>query len=218
MRTRDLNIFIRSQFAVDILNKVIPNNEVKTMDEYISPRKPFGIESNIINSNIWNNEENNLHNPIKCLGKGNKIGYIEKNNVSMHKDWLNYWKVFIPRANNIGTELNDDNLNTMVAEPNSCCTEAYLFVGINLNLDTISAFNIAKFFKTKFARFMHGIAKASHDASRITYRFVPLQDFTENSDIDWSKSIEEIDKQLYRKYNLTNDEIAYVESMIKPME
>ena len=65
---------------------------------------------------------------------------------------------------------------------------------------------------------MHGIAKASHDASRTTYKFVPVQDFTSNSDINWSKSIAEIDKQLYKKYGLSEDEINYIESMIKPME
>ena len=54
--------------------------------------------------------------------------------------------------------------------------------------------------------------------TKSTFYFVPLQDFTENSDIDWSKSISEIDQQLYKKYNLTEEEIAFIESMIKPME
>ena len=49
------------------------------------------------------------------------------------------------------------------------------------------------------------------------YRFAPMQDFTENSDIDWNKSVEEIDEQLYAKYHLSDDEIAFIESMIKPM-
>lgn len=217
LKTRDLNIFIRSQKAVDVLNKVIPNDEIETMDKYISPRKPFGIESNVINLDIWN-ESDNFINSVKCLGKGNRIGFLKRDKVLSHIDWTDSWKVFIPRANNIGTELNDDNLNTIIGEPNSCCTEAYLFIGIDLNLDNNSALNLSKYFKTKFTRFMHGIAKASHDASRTTYRFVPRQDFTNNSDINWCLPISEIDKQLYKKYNLNNDEIAYIESMIKPME
>ena len=61
------------------------------------------------------------------------------------------------------------------------------------------------------------MAKASQHATSKTYRFVPLQDFTNNSDIDWGKSIPEIDAQLYKKYKLTEEEIAFVESMIKPM-
>jgi hypothetical protein len=64
---------------------------------------------------------------------------------------------------------------------------------------------------------MHSLAKASQDATSKTFKFVPLQDFTENSDIDWTKSISEIDQQLYKKYNLSAEEISFIESMIKPM-
>jgi hypothetical protein len=64
---------------------------------------------------------------------------------------------------------------------------------------------------------MHSLAKASQDATAKTFKFVPLQDFTNNSDIDWSKTISEIDVQLYRKYGLTAAEINFIESMIKPM-
>ena len=62
------------------------------------------------------------------------------------------------------------------------------------------------------------MAKSSQDATSKTYRFVPLQDFTSNSDIDWSQSIPDIDRQLYTKYNLSDDEIAFIEKMIKPMD
>ena len=78
--------------------------------------------------------------------------------------------------------------------------------------------NLSIYLKTKFARYLHGVAKISQHGTAKTYRFVPLQDFTEHSDIDWSKSIAEIDQQLYRKYNLSDDEIAFIEKMIKPME
>ncbi|MEI2823570.1 MAG: hypothetical protein V9F02_09105 [Chitinophagaceae bacterium] len=61
------------------------------------------------------------------------------------------------------------------------------------------------------------LGKASQDATSKTYKFIPLQNFTSKSDIDWSKSIEEIDKQLYKKYRLTKEEISFIESMIKPM-
>ena len=86
-----------------------------------------------------------------------------------------------------------------------------------MELNKTSANNLRKYFTSKFARFLHSLAKASQDATSKTYRFVPLQDFTNNSDIDWRKSISEIDAQLYKKYKLTEEEIAFVESMIKPM-
>ena len=113
--------------------------------------------------------------------------------------------------------MNDDNLNAVVGKPNSVCTESYLLLGINLNLDETAANNICRYFKTKFARFMHSLAKASQDATAKTYRFVPLQDFTSNSDIDWSKSVSEIDKQLYKKYGFSKDEIEFIESKVKEM-
>ena len=71
---------------------------------------------------------------------------------------------------------------------------------------------------TKFLRFIVGILKTSQNISQLVYKFVPVQDFTDNSDIDWSKPIPEIDKQLYAKYGLTDEEIAFIEGMIKPME
>lgn len=218
MKTRNLDIFIRDQKSIDILDKVFIDEKLITMEEYISPRKPFGIESNIINTSKWSTNINSFTNPIKCLAKGLKFGYIDLQNVVSHRNWIEKWKVYTPRANNVGTELNDDNLNTIIGQPNSICTEAYIVIGADLELNENSANNIRKYFKSKFARFMHGIAKASHDASRTTYRFVPVQDFTSNSDINWSKSIAEIDKQLYKKYGLSEDEINYIESMIKPME
>lgn len=77
---------------------------------------------------------------------------------------------------------------------------------------------ISKYLKTKFVRYLHSLAKASHDATSKTYRFIPMQDFTKESDIDWSKSIPEIDAQLYAKYGLTAEEIDFIKSKIKPME
>ena len=65
---------------------------------------------------------------------------------------------------------------------------------------------------------MLGILKVTQDNPKETWKFVPLQDFTVNSDIDWSKSIEDIDRQLYKKYELGKSEIDFIEKMIKPME
>jgi hypothetical protein len=72
--------------------------------------------------------------------------------------------------------------------------------------------------ETRFSRFLHSVAKSSQDATSKTFRFVPLQDFTENSDVDWSKDILDIDKMLYTKYNLSEEEINFIESMIRPMD
>lgn len=217
MRTKGSDIFIRDNIAIGILAKVI-FEDTDVMARYISPRKPFGIESNVVRSNQWKKSKDTLNSPICCYGKGKQVGFIELSQSILHKEWIDVWKVYIPRANNIGTELNDDNLNTFIGQPQTICTEAYLVMGADLLLNKQSAKNLSKYFSTKFTRFLHSIAKASHDASRKTYCYIPLQDFTPNSDIDWSKSIEEIDKQLYKKYNLTSQESEHIENKIKSME
>jgi len=153
-----------------------------------------------------------------CYAKGKKIGYVENKLYNFQKIIIDCYKVFTPYANNIGTELNDDNLNTFVGKPGSICTETYIMLGYNLKLDRNSATNLSKYFSSKFSRFLHSLAKSSHHGTSKTYKFVPLQDFTEKSDIDWTKSIPEIDQQLYAKYGLTAEEIAFIESMIKPMD
>ena len=76
---------------------------------------------------------------------------------------------------------------------------------------------MGNYLRTKFARFFHSLAKASQDATSKTYRFVPLQDFTKSSDIDWSQSVSEIDVQLYDKYGLSEKERQFIESKIQPM-
>lgn len=127
------------------------------------------------------------------------------------------WKVFTPRANNIGTELADDNFNTIIGKPNSVCTEAYILIGEGLDLDEKKCENLCKYFKTQFARYMHSLAKASHDATSKTYSYIPLQDFSDESDINWTDSISGIDEQLYDKYKLDIPEIEFIKKMIKPM-
>ncbi|MEF9967603.1 MAG: Eco57I restriction-modification methylase domain-containing protein, partial [Longicatena sp.] len=173
MKTEKLDIFVRDNVGVEILNKINCDNTTPVMFNYISPRKPFGIESNIVKTERWKKDITAFKEPIMCYGKGKQIGYISSSETILHKEWINKWKVYTPRANNIGTELNDDNLNTFVGEPNSICTEAYIVIGVELNLDRVSANNLSIYFKTKFVRFLHSISKASHDASRKTYCFIP---------------------------------------------
>lgn len=218
LKTDDLDILIRHGIAVEILKKVKLSQEFESFEDYISTRKPFGLEANIVKKpNVFKSSKDGIENPVYCYGKGQKIGYLELNDITKNKEWINKIKVFTPRANNIGTELNDDNLNTFIGKPNTICTESYIVVGVDLELNENSASNLCKYFTTKFARFQHSVGKASQDATSKTYKFIPVQDFTSKSDINWTKSIEEIDQQLYKKYKLSIEEIEFIEKMIKPM-
>jgi hypothetical protein len=209
--------FVRHNEAVSIIEKLNKKDDFKSFTDAISPLRPFGFRGYFINDENFRSEPTGLKKPIICYGKGKKIGFVDTNEITIRKDWIDRYKVFTPRANNIGTELNDDNLNSFIGEPGTICTESYIVVGADLSLDKVSANHLSKYLTTRFVRFMHSLAKASQDATSKTYKFVPLQDFTPNSDIDWSQSIPEIDQQLYKKYNLSPEEVAFIESMIKPM-
>ena len=217
MNELNLDMFIRYQPAVSIIKKIFDGDYTNSFNKIVSARKPYGIESNIIKTPSYHSKRDTLNEPVKCYGKSGKKGYVEKSLVKSNEGLITKWKVCTPRANNIGTELNDDNLNSFVSEPGSISTEAFIVIGANVLHSEIECLNVCKYLRTRLVRFMHSLAKSSQDASRETYRFVPLQDLTESSDIDWSKSVAEIDQQLYAKYNLDDTEIAFIESMIKPM-
>ncbi|MFN3968211.1 Eco57I restriction-modification methylase domain-containing protein [Flavobacterium sp.] len=218
LKTEDSEIFIRHWKSLSIINKIKNSNQFESFENHVSSRRPFGLDGNITkNIKIFRLVKNGLKNPIICYGKSKKIGYLDKEEITVNKEWIDKYKVFTSYANNIGTELNDDNFNSFIGQPGTISTETYIVIGANLELDDNSALNLTKYFTSKFARFMHSLSKASHHGTSKTYKFVPLQNFTANSDIDWTKSIQEIDSQLYTKYGLTDEEKEFIESMIKTM-
>lgn len=217
LKSGETEIFIRHQTALEILEKVKGKVGFKSFENHVSSRKPFGLDGAFSNSPKFRSTKEGLTEPLTCFGKAKKVGYVEKGQFKFKEHLIKAFKVFTPYANNIGTELNDDNLNTFIGEPGTICTETFIMLGYNLKLNKESASNLSKYFTTKFSRFLHSLAKASQHGTSKTYKFVPLQDFTPNSDIDWSQSIPEIDQQLYKKYKLSAEEIAFVERMIKPM-
>lgn len=184
---------------------------------FVSVRRPFGLGGTFIKQNEFKLDKANLEKPVKIYGKGT-TGYTSLKNIPKNQEWINKVKVFTARANNIGTELNDDNLNAFIGEKGTAATETYLVIGVDLDLTKVTADNIVKYLKTKFVRYLISISKSSQDAARGTYRFVPIQDFSFNSDIDWTKSIFEIDQQLYKKYNFSDDEINFIEKKVQAMD
>lgn len=217
LSSANAEIFVRDGRSITILSKVncSPNN---SLESWISPLKPFGLRGYFINDIQFKESAVGLNNPVSCVAKGLKVGYVEREIILQHKEWIDTFKVIMPRANNIGTEANDDNLNVFTAPPGMICTESYLCIGANQELSETQCNNMCKYLKGRFARYLHSVAKASQDATSKTFKFVPLQNFTSESDIDWSHSVADIDHQLYAKYGLTEDEIAFIESMIKSMQ
>lgn len=140
--------------------------------------------------------------------------WIKRNYLKL-PDNIDGFKVFIPKSNGSGA-LGEALSTPVVGSPNTGHTVTFLSIG-NFS-DSQGAENCLAYIKTKFARTLLSSLKVTQDNPRETWANIPLQDFTSNSDIDWSKSIAEIDQQLYAKYGLSEEEIAFVESMVKPME
>lgn len=202
---KDLDVFIRHNDAISIIDKVlIKNPEIQKGDSFaklVSPRKPFAFPTNFTD---FHNK--NFKGAVQIYAN-KKVGYISRDKIALNKEWVDKWKIFTSYANNIGTESPDDNLNTIVASPNTCCTETYLVIGADMKLNEKKAKNISDYLHTKFVRFLVSLKKPTQHAVGRTYSFVPLQDFSES----WT------DEKLYKKYKLTKEEIDFIESMIRPM-
>jgi len=172
---------------------------------------------------FFDKKPNDSHDYVRMYGlvKNKRCyKYVRRDYVQGHKN-LDYYKVLIPQANGsgaIGEVLSTPLVGQpLVGQPLVGHTETFLSIGC---FDTEKeAMACLKYVKTKFARAMLGILKVTQNNPPATWRYVPLQNFhtPPQSDIDWSKSVHEIDLQLYRKYGLNKKEIAFIESHVKEM-
>jgi len=155
------------------------------------------------------------------------VGVIKNRRVSawINKEYLttrrpdsnniDFYKVFIPKSMGAGT-FGEAISQPLVGNPGMTSTPTFLRIGMFTTKN--EADNCAKYIKSKFARAILGIKKVTQDNAVPVWENIPLQDFSEKSDIDWSKSISEIDKQLYTKYNLSAEEIVFIEEHVQPMD
>ena len=231
--------------AFDELNSILHKVSVstkETLDSIISGRGVYRLSEKALNSypqiediqskghkydvgsgafkilsNIVFFDERQSANDVQILGLENlnrTYKWIDLDYLNPPKSFYKF-KVFIPQA--IGSGAFGEVLSTpLVAPPRVGATETFLSIG---GFDTKEeAEACLKYIKTKFARAMLGILKITQAATRDKWAKVPLQDFTSNSDIDWTQSINDIDQQLYDKYEFTEEEIDFIESKVKEME
>ena len=148
------------------------------------------------------------------IGSNREYRWIKKEYVQSN-DYLDSYNVFVPEAN--GTGAIGEVLSTpVIGVPVIGHTDTFLSIGKFADAQEASA--CLNYVKTKFARCLLGTLKATQHNPRDTWANVPLQNFTAISDIDWTQSIADVDKQLCRKYKLDEDEIEFIEKMIKPMD
>lgn len=194
------NTFVRYNEAISILQKIAKFKEISFSNQ-ISSRKPFGLDTQIIGENNSTNQAT-----IKLYGN-KKITYISPKIVSNYKNLVQSYKVYISYAYGAGEDFPHQIINKpFIGEPNSACTETYLLIGPCKTKK--EAQNVISYISTKFFRFLVLILKNTQHATKSVYQLVPMQDFSK----PWT------DEELYQKYNLTEEEIAFIESMIKPME
>ena len=214
------DIVIRDLRRYSIISKM---NRSKSFKEIVSLTQPFGIRKDLFNKpeNYTDSNLNTEHfeNSVRIYGvKGIKggarrtSGYILKTSVKKNVEWINKYKIFFT------TSYSTNALNPpapILGAPNDICTETFLVIGpFDKKEEQVYCL---KYIDTKCFKFLLYCGRGTMQVSQDVFRFVPLQDFTSQSDIDWSVSIPEIDEQLYQKYGLSDDEIAFIEKMIKPM-
>lgn len=212
----EFNVIVRYNEAVSIIKKV-KERKTSSLDTIISPLMPFGLSTNV------RGRENKSATDCLRLFASNAITFISKEEITKGKDLIPRYKVFMSKMSAEHAGEPDKNgmfsvfTKTMkVAYPNDVCTHSYFVIGSYDN--EVESINTLKYLKTKLVRFIVSTTLSAVNLSKLVFFNVPLQDFTFHSDIDWTQSIPDIDRQLYAKYNLSEDEIAFIEKMIKPME
>lgn len=166
---------------------------------------------------FYNDIPNDGNEYIKILGRFDN----ERLYKWFRRDYINSpinldrYKIILPKANGSGA-IGEVLSTPLIGEPLIGYTETFIAIGAFVT--EFEAKACLKYIKGKFSRAMLGILKITQDNTKETWRKVPIQDFTLNSDIDWSQSIENIDQQLYKKYNLSQDEIDFIESKVRAMD
>lgn len=199
-------VVVRYNSAVDIIRKVIKQSE-QFIRDIVSPISPFSIPTKVTGES----KPSLNHNITLYTSRG--VGFITKNEIINNKHYLNKYKVMVSQigAEHAGEPGRDGRFRVLTSSmrvmmPNEVCTNSYIVIGEYDNADLAN--NLLCYLKTKFVRFLILQAVSSIHISRTSFTFVPMQDFSK----PWT------DEELYSKYNLTQEEIDFIESMIKPME
>jgi hypothetical protein len=210
----EFDILVRDSRAIEILNKVLSFEET-SITTILSVDKEFGWTSNF---NNFSETKIKDYIPLHYIRKTKRnIGWIKRDEITKSENLIDSYKVLIPKAGSDGGKKIPDSVlgKPLVVGNPSVCTQSFLFFYID---SKNQANNIEQYLKTKFFRFLVSLRKMTQDATKSSYQWVPIQNFNEDSDINWKESIENIDIQLLKKYDFTQEDEAFVEKMIKTMK
>lgn len=196
---KEANVFVRYNDAISILRKVQQRKE-DLFSKFVSAHKAFGLRTYV------KGKSQPFEGAVKLFQNGG-IGYIDRSEVLKNIHLVDTYKVFVPYSSP-----GDDSYphlilsKPLISEPNSCSTETYLVVGPFDNKRQCE--NVSNYMRTKFLRFLVLLLKPTQHVTQKTYGFVPVQDFSEA----WT------DERLYKKYGITDQEQAFIDTLIRPME
>lgn len=195
------DVFIRYNEAVGILRKIQEKKEPSFM-KMVSSRKPFGLPTNFDDFSKNRNVTHDVH-----LYRFGDNGWIKRSQVPSKNEWIDRYKVIVPKASPGGDSYPHQVLGwPIISEPGSCCTETYIVIGPAKTKK--EAENISSYLRTRFARFLILLIKNTQDVPKKVYGFVPMQDFTK----PWT------DEDLFKKYDISESEIEFIDTMVRPME
>ena len=191
------DILVRRNEAVPILEKVRAKGE-PTLDLRVSSQKPFGLRTYFHGKA----EAKGLKNPVKLFGS-QKVSWVERSEIPANTSWIDEWKVLMTRVQGTSAAVETKFLSKpIVAGPGTACTESYLVAG-RFSTER-EAINYAGYLRTRFARFLVSLRKSTQDAPKHVYSFVPDLPL----DQEWT------DAKLYKRYGLSDDEIAFIGSQV----
>ncbi len=199
----EFDIFVRDERALGILRKVLAKKEPSIL-QLISGDTPFGIATNFQD---WSEKRVSGLIPLHLIDSGKRnVGFIKRSHIHKNVAALDMWKVIVPKAYGAGEAFPHQILGKeIVAAPPSACTQSYLVISPFESERAARSFS--SYYRTRFFRFLVSPRKITQDALRSTYSWVPQQTW----DRDWT------DEVLYKKYGITKNEVAFINSMIRPM-
>ncbi len=200
----EFDVFVRDPRAIEILHAVQKLAE-PSMTEIVTGDTPFGIATNFEGYRD-NRKAGDVELHLVKQGK-RLVGYMKKTEIKKNAQLIDRWKVFAPKAGSDGGQKIPDVVlgKPLVVAPGSVCTQTFIAFWLDSEAEAKS---LNSYYSTKFFRFLVSLRKITQDALKGTYTWVPQQSW----DRVWT------DGELYQKYGLTDDQIAYVEEVIKPMD
>jgi len=195
------DVLVRSNQAVPILEKVQGFHE-PTMDNQVSSSKPFGLRTFVHGAE----SPAGFTDPVMLYGS-QRVSWISHADIAKNADWVDQWKVLMTRVQGTSAAVETMFLRPpVIGEPGTACTETYVVAGVFESEN--EAKSQAAYVRTRFVRFLVSLRKSTQDATKHVYGFVPIQSW----DREWT------DEELYEKYGLSNEEVEYIESIVRPME